>query len=629
MFQERRQYCVPFYQRAYVWNKNEQWEPLWNDIKEKAEARLLGDGISPHFLGAIVLEPQDREGLIGVEQFHIIDGQQRLTTLQYFLAALKIVLRTMEERVLLSVVENCLRNGNPESMKNPEIELYKVWPTFRDRSNFLGTMEATDIDALKARFPSSFTKSGGLRQIGCVHPPALEAIYYFHEQILAWVKQLGDGTKAKKIAAIAEAVLRDFKFVCIFLGKDDDAQIIFETLNGRGAELNATDLIRNFIFMRADHDNAPSLTLYDTLWSQFEKSFWSEEQRRGRLRRPRLEWFVQTAIEAELCSEVDIGRLYVGYRRYALGQNTPVSASDQLQMLSSYAEPYRQLVTGMGDTPIAKFGRRITLWDASTTHSLALFIAKSAESIEEQRDLFDILVSYLVRRAVCGLTAKNYNKVFMNQLARMAGKRLTANLLAAGLASLDGNASRWPNDDEFRKSWLESALYGSVLDSAKLKAILVELENGLRSPRSEEPLASGLERLDVDHILPDSWFENWPLPDHSKATSMEAYEARYASYGDRPVPERVLAIRKRESAKHRIGNLTLIHYGVNRSLQHCEFPKKREVFFKESNLHLNRTIMGAETWDESAIDMRARDLLSVAVKIWRGPDAYLTAVDDN
>ena len=77
LFQDRRQYRVPFYQRAYVWNKIDQWEPLWGDIQDKAEARLLGSKPVPHFLGAGVLEPQQRSGLLGVETLHVIDGQQR------------------------------------------------------------------------------------------------------------------------------------------------------------------------------------------------------------------------------------------------------------------------------------------------------------------------------------------------------------------------------------------------------------------------------------------------------------------------------------------------------------------------------------------------------------------------
>jgi len=51
LFQDRRQYRVPFYQRAYVWNKEDQWERLWADIQDKAEARLIGAKPVPHFLG--------------------------------------------------------------------------------------------------------------------------------------------------------------------------------------------------------------------------------------------------------------------------------------------------------------------------------------------------------------------------------------------------------------------------------------------------------------------------------------------------------------------------------------------------------------------------------------------------
>jgi len=83
LFQDRRQYRVPFYQRAYVWNKEDQWERLWADIQDKAEGRISGAKPIPHFLGASVLEPQSRQGLLGVETLNIIDGQQRLTTLEY------------------------------------------------------------------------------------------------------------------------------------------------------------------------------------------------------------------------------------------------------------------------------------------------------------------------------------------------------------------------------------------------------------------------------------------------------------------------------------------------------------------------------------------------------------------
>ena len=97
LFENRRQYCVPFYQRAYVWTLEDQWEQLWDDIREKADARLANQKATPHFLGAVVLEPQPRVGLVGVDVLHIIDGQQRLTTLQFVLASILLTLKSTED----------------------------------------------------------------------------------------------------------------------------------------------------------------------------------------------------------------------------------------------------------------------------------------------------------------------------------------------------------------------------------------------------------------------------------------------------------------------------------------------------------------------------------------------------
>ena len=182
LFQDRRQYRVPFYQRAYVWQKETQWQPLWDDIREKAEFRIGGSEPPPHFLGAIVLEPQTKIGLRGVETLNIIDGQQRLTTLQYFLEALAIHLRKAKSTGLVPLVETCLWNSNPDTMQNPEIEQFKLWPTFRDRSAYQAAIKSDTLDNLVESFPDSFTQSGTLRKIGVNHPPAFEAVWFFSKR---------------------------------------------------------------------------------------------------------------------------------------------------------------------------------------------------------------------------------------------------------------------------------------------------------------------------------------------------------------------------------------------------------------------------------------------------------------
>lgn len=127
IFQDRRQYCVPFYQRAYVWTLRDQWEQLWDDIRDKAEGRFNKGKVTPHFLGAVVLDPQPREGLVGVDVLHIIDGQQRLTTLQFVLGSVLLTLRRAGLENLMSVVTACARNGNPDTMRNPATEVFCVF----------------------------------------------------------------------------------------------------------------------------------------------------------------------------------------------------------------------------------------------------------------------------------------------------------------------------------------------------------------------------------------------------------------------------------------------------------------------------------------------------------------------
>ena len=618
LFQDRRQYRVPFYQRPYVWSREEQWEPLWADIAQKADDRLEGSNPAPHFLGAIVLEPQPRDGLRGVETLHIIDGQQRLTTLQYVLAALSLVIRDSKADGLLPLVEGCVWNPHPDTMQRPEIEKFKVWPTFRDREAYQAALTATTLEDLRTRFAGSFTQAQNLRKIGVDHPASLEAIWYFRIQIDGWLGVNED--KAIRLERLAEAILKDIKLVLISLEAQDDAQVVFETLNGRGAELHATDLIRNFVFMRADRDGIDAAGLYDTLWREFENPFWAEPQRRGRLRRPRLEWFMQSTLQAEVADDVDVGKLYDGYRKFVMGQNPPLKADRQLEILRDYADKYRQFVTGSGPDAIARFGERIAAWDASPVHAVGLAIAVSGATAAAQEEMFADILSYVVRRAICGLTPKNYNQVFLQVLKRFKRGEINPAVLKNALSALDGDASRWPRDDEFRRAWLGSHLLSRLGEVGRIRAVFWNLENELRSERSEERIPPDMANLDVEHILPDSWAEHWPL-NGELATKEEIGEVHMAELVDEPLTSRQEAIINRDRLKHTIGNLTLLHYGVNRSLQNAEFLKKRERLFAESNLHLNRALMRLETWDEAAIDQRGRMLFEAACRVWRGPAA--------
>lgn len=611
VFQDRKQYKVPFYQRAYVWTLDKQWPLLWADIKDKAEERLAGTTPAPHFLGAIVVEPQDKVGLRGVDTLHIIDGQQRLTTLQYVLAGIRLAIRELKITDYDTYLASVLDNPNPNTMANADVEVFKVWPTFSDQKAFVAAMTADTLSTLQGRYPAHFTQAGTFRRIGITHPPALNAIWNFAEWVKNWTAANGN---AAAIEALITAVLTDLKVVLIQLEKSDDAQVIFETLNGRGAELHATDLIRNHLFMSVDSAKEEPASLYDNKWKQFEEPTWKTHERRGRITKPRLEWLIFSTIRAQTGHEGDLARLYVDYKSYAQG----LSTTQQLDMLDSYGKHYLQLIEGKGTLPVARFGQRLRPFDTTTTHPLALRISTSDLPESEKKAMFDDIVSYIVRRAVCGLTSKYYNNWFLSVLRQwIKGPMTRASLKVLLAASPNSSAARWPDDAEFSHAFQTAPVYPGNLDGARCRMLLTEIEGWLRlTRRTEEPTVPDLSKLDIDHILPQSWYEHWSLQDGSKASFAEHHAAAQQELVGSPLSDHFKAIRRRTRVIPTLGNLTLLNLSVNREAQNKSFPVKKNLLVANTVLSINGDLMAQDIWDEDAIAARSKKLAEAATKLY-------------
>jgi hypothetical protein len=611
VFQDRKQYKVPFYQRAYVWTLGKQWPLLWADIKDKAEERLANAQPAPHFLGAIVVEPQEKIGLRGVDTLHIIDGQQRLTTLQYVLAGIRLATRELKINDYDSYLAAVLDNPNPTTMANVEVEVFKIWPTFSDQKAFVSAMTADKLATLQVRYPAHFTQAGTFRRIGVVHPPALDAIWHFAEWAKVWIDANGG---ALAVEALVMAVLTDLKVVLIQLEKGDDAQVIFETLNGRGAELHATDLVRNHLFMTVDSSKEDPAALYEAKWKQFEQDTWKMTERRGRITKPRLEWLIFSVIRARTGQESDLARLYVDYKNFAQG----LSTTEQLAMLDAYGKHYLQLIQGKGGLPVARFGRRLQPFDTTTTHPLALRISTAEVPESEKTAMFNDIVSYIVRRAVCGLTAKNYNNWFMSVLRQwIKGEPTRAALRDLLASSPNSPVARWPDDDEFAHAFLTAPMYYGNLDAGRCRMLLTELEGWLRlTKRTEEPTIPDLSNLDIDHILPRSWYGHWQLPDGSKATFAENQIAEQQELVGAMLSDHYQAIRRRAKTIPTLGNLTLLNLSVNREAQNKDFATKKQLLIANTVLSLNGDLMTREAWDEDAIAVRAKRLADAAIQLY-------------
>ena len=149
----------------------------------------------------------------------------------------------------------------------------------------------------------------------------------------------------ERLKALLEAVLKRLKLVVITLGEEDDAQVIFETLNSRGEPLLAMDLVRNNIFHRADKQKASIDDLYKKLWDPFDAKWWRKSAPFSRPKRPRIDHFLAHILAAETGEKISIRELYAEYRAFAVPKGKPrfAQVEEELRLLERHAPAYEAL----------------------------------------------------------------------------------------------------------------------------------------------------------------------------------------------------------------------------------------------------------------------------------------------
>ena len=634
-YENKWQYIVPLYQRSYVWTQTNQWEPLWEDIKQKAEDRLSKDDseIYPHFLGSIVIEAKKAD-LLDAKKLCVIDGQQRLTTMQYVLVAMKYAFIQISQDYSLDLqgvidgIDTCLFNSKPRS----DNEKFKIMPTCIDRENFKNAIASKTLEDLKINVGDNhFNKDGNLKKNVKHNLPSLECIMFFYEAILDFIIDTNQhNTDLEKIIhSLFYAVLVDISIVFITIDERDDAQIIFETLNGRGAELHATDLIRNYIFMNVDNDTDAE-ALYEQKWQCFETEFWKNETTRGRIKKPEMEWYIKALIDVETGTNADIKRLYNFY--ISLTKNRNLNTGEkQLSLFEKYRDCYVELVDNKTkESPLAKFGYHMKLLDFTTFNSLALFIAKHFYN-DEQITLFDFLESYIIRRFICEYNTKTHTilcQSIIKDLNKFSENITVKQFIGIVLNLKKGEWSAFPDNYQFEKYWNENLMYAN-LKSAKVKFILYRLEMAMakKSEFADNNLILNLDELDVEHLLPPKWNTYWKLPNGEVITNDEQIDKiknsiKFYKLISNPNTTEEFIV-NRELLLHTIGNLTLIHNKVNKEIRNYAFSDKKEKIFENTNLNLNKTLFNLQQWNEDLIKKRSKELFNYACQIWKDPESLI------
>src|SRR5207249_5772762 len=237
--------------------------------------------------------------------------------------------------------------------------------------------------------------------------------------------------------------------------------------------------------------------LYEQTWRHFEDKtlFWRDRVRQGRLLTPRIDLFLQHYLVAHLAREVPATELFAEFRLYFEGGIR--TQAQELRELTEYADIFERIEKMARRQPTSRLGaalRRLHRLDTTTVYPLLLEIFRRMSDADATEAVL-ILESYLVRRAVCRLTSKNYNKLFV-QVLRELTDSWTPHRLRDLLLAFRDETSRWPSDDEFIASWTTVEAY-RMLRSGRLLAIFEALEREARSLKNEDIVVEG--ELAIEH----------------------------------------------------------------------------------------------------------------------------------
>jgi uncharacterized protein with ParB-like and HNH nuclease domain len=600
LFSNRKRYVVPLFQRAYVWTRDRQWQPLWLDVVERAEAVLHppnGGRTQEHFLGAIVTAPRTAFG-VGVPVAELIDGQQRLTTLQILLHALHDVAKEDGETIIAEAVGTLLRNQRPWASEDDQ---YKVWPTNDDQVVYQSIVEAGSYDAVLKAYPER-----KLKYKRSPEPRALLADAYLH--FYSSIEKFTEEDRNLRFAALYQAVAQQLQVVHIELEADEDPQAIFEALNGRGEPLTPADLIKNYLFRKVPA--AEQQAIYEQYWrpidtrnaednAESEGKFWRRRQRQGRLTRSRLDVFFFHYLAMRKNGETTIGSLFREFQTWHDGSNEGILTT--LASVQRHANEFARLLAPVGSDRLDTFARRVRALDISTVYPPVLFLlGEGAERVESGAlsPILENIESYLVRRAVCRVSTKAYNHLFLQLLDELrSAERIDAALVRTFLAELKGEHHEWPGDGGFRTAWLSKAAYRDM--GAQRTAMILRALNDAEFSRFHE-VVEIKSPLTVDHVLPQAWRAKWPPPLVPGLT-----------------PD--LAAGRRDELLHTFGNLTLITGELNSKLKNAGFKERREDLAKRSVLRLNSWFQESTEWNEEEIARRGEALFETALQVWPGP----------
>lgn len=450
---------IPVYQRNYDWSES-NCNRLLDDIYDIMQS---GD---KHFLGTIVFMAA-KSGGFALQEYIIIDGQQRLTTLMLILKALSVVAESVGDDCYHEIEEQYLHNKYCDE----EFKV-KLKPIKSDNNQFTLLLE-DKIDEMD------------------------EDTHIYHNFMLCKERFERWAERGINPSQVLDALTK-LEIVEIVLTKgEDDPQVIFESINSTGLELSNADLIRNYLLMNADDQEK----LYENYWLYIEKTL------RNKMDYSNLNAFFMQYIVYKTSKPVNSRQLYNSFVK--LFKDSGYSQESILKELRYYAEIFGAFVYG-SDKYSERINRllyRLRVLNQTTCYPFLLHVFDDYYQgvIDEAtvERILQFILAYLLRRMVCGVPSNTLRGLFTylyNRIFKVASNKQkyyeTLNKFLFTVSSKDVI----PSAGEFERALQKANIYGN---NALCRFLLLDIENG----DSKEILQA--ENLTIEHIMPQTLSADW------------------------------------------------------------------------------------------------------------------------
>lgn len=536
-------YTVPPYQRDYSWKKD-QWEDLWNDILAVNETGNV------HYMGSIVLQN------MGDKKYHVIDGQQRFTTLTIIVLAIINKLNSLiqqgvevennKERVAL-LSKKYIGDKDPASLTySSKLQLNKNNNSFF-QSNLLVFRLPNNVNTLQ----------DSDKQIW-------NAYNYFIHNVNALFAKEKEGETITNF--LNKEVAERLMFIQIIVEDELSAYTVFETLNSRGLGLTVTDLLKNYLFSISSKVDLPHIK---TKWKKivdligldnfptFLRHYWISKNkliRQEYLFRAVKESITDSpAVISLLDSLEDNARLY--------------------KALSNYSDSF-----WTGHREIKKRIKELTLFKEKQAYPI-LIAAYNNLNQEDFGKVLKLVSTITFRYTVIAKLHTNLKEDVYNKAAiKISTKESTTIAEIAHLIKI-----LYPSDNDFKNDFASKSI--STKRGKKIvRYILFSLENHISQADYDYEENPGT----IEHILPENGNDN--------------YLAEF--------PQAI-----HESVIYRLGNYSLLEDEKNRDCETLPFSDKKAIF-ATSQYQLSREIQ-SNTWSPNSIDIRQDRMANYASSIWR------------